>query len=364
VKIVGGLGALRASAVSLAVAVSSLAAGCHGGSLVPDNGRCGPNPKLLVGANAYFGAADAGNGVEYAVAALAINQTNLYFVLAPAAGPGFPAVPAAGAVMRVSTYGGAVTEMTTGDVFQAPAFTPTSVILVGNSVSLSPPLVDIVSFPLLGNTGSVLGTASNTTASTAPATDGATVYFGDGNGVESVSAEPTLDPPPAPARVAIAFPTSIGVFGQRLVMLEPDGSVDSLPIGADGGAATTIGQGSAAVPGSLVACGASACWLATGEIDQIDPTSGPLATIATLSGPVASPASLVYDGTSFFVEGQSGPAAVTSSIVSVPGQGGAQVLVATLPSSGAIAVDDACVYFSTSTGIFSLLKSAQGAVIP
>ena len=92
--------------------------------------------------------------------------------------------------------------------------------------------------------------------------------------------------------------------------------------------------------------------------------AGPVAALATLTGPVAAPSGLAFDGTNFFVSGQSGPSAGSSAIVSIPGGGGAEVVVAMLPSSSAIAVDDACVYFSTSTGIFSLLKSATGAVIP
>jgi hypothetical protein len=194
-------------------------------------------------------------------------------------------------------------------------------------------------------------------------TDGVSVYFVDSAGVESVP----LDSPtaaPTPTLLAAELPTGIGVFGQHLLLLEADGNVDSLPIGADAGGATTIGKGSAAIPGSLVPCGASACWLGTGVIYQIDPATGPLTTLANLTGPVAAPSGLAYDGTSSFVSGQSGPTATSSAIVSVSGASGAQVVVAMLPSSSAIAVDDACVYFSTSTGIFSLLKSATGAVIP
>ena len=35
------------------VALSFLAAGCHSASLVTDNGRCGPVPKVLVPAGSY-----------------------------------------------------------------------------------------------------------------------------------------------------------------------------------------------------------------------------------------------------------------------------------------------------------------------
>ncbi len=346
-KIVGGAGLLFIGAASI------LAAGCHSASLVTDNGRCGPTPKLLVAANAYPSTSDAGNAT-LAVGAMTLDGSDLYVVLIPLA-PG----SSTGEVMRVSTYGGSPVSIAEGYLFDPPAFTPTSVILgyVDSNVNAA----SIVEFARSGNGGGTL--ANLTTLSAPPVTDGVSVYFVDGGGVESVPVD-VAAAPPAPTLLVTAFPTSIGVFGQRLLMLQPDGSVDSLPLGADGGAATTIGQGSAAVAGSLVPCGASACWLGTGVVYQIDPSSGPLATLAALTGPVADPSGLVYDGTNFFVSGQSGRTATSSSIVSVPGQGGAEVVVATLPSESSIAVDDACVYFATSTGIFSLLKSAQGIVIP
>ena len=64
------------------------------------------------------------------------------------------------------------------------------------------------------------------------------------------------------------------------------------------------------------------------------------------------------------VSGQSGPSATSSAIVSLAVETGAQVVVATLPSSTAIAVDDACVYFSTSTGIFSPAEERHGRCHP
>jgi hypothetical protein len=363
VKIVGGSGLL--GLLLFMGAASIAAAGCHGTSLVPSNGRCGANPLLLVGASAYPGISDAA-GVQVGVSAMAIDGKDLYFVLDAEAAPGFPVTGAAGggAVVRVSTYGGTPTEIAGGASFAGPAFTPTSVILgVTGAAGASADELDIVSVPRDGSAPAILGAATIGPLFIPPATDGTLVYFTDGKGVESVPLTPAASPA-VPTGLTPEYPSSLGVFGQHLLMLMPDGNVESLPIGADGGAATTIGAGSAAIPGTLVSCGASACWLATGEIDQIDPAAGPLATVAALTGPVADPSAMVFDGTNFFVSGRNNPASVSSAIASVPGQGGAQVVVATLPSSTSIAVDDACVYFSTSTGIFSLLKNAQGAVVP
>jgi hypothetical protein len=360
VKTVGGLGLVLTVAASSAVSI--LAPGCHSANLVTDNGRCGPNPKVLVPAAAYPQMSDAG-AVPFTVGSMTLDGSDLYVVLDPVA-PGSNS----GEVMRVATRGGLPVLVAEGYLFNPPAFTPTSVILEYLDTRAS--AATIAAFARDGNGGGTLATFTSTMLSAPPVTDGVSVYFVDdgpinGGGVESVPVD-LAAAPATPTSLVTAFPTSLGVFGQRLLMLQPDGRVDSLPISVDGGAGapTTIGYGSAVIPGSLVPCGADACWLGTGVVYQIDPTSGPLATLAALTGPVASPSGLAFDGVSFFVSGQSGPTDTNSAVVSLPAAGGAQVVVATLPSAGVMAVDDACVYFSTSTGIFSLLKSATGAVIP
>jgi hypothetical protein len=350
---VGGLGLLVTGAASIALSI--LATGCHSANLVTDNGRCGPTPKVLVPAGSYPQASDAG-AVSLVVGSMTLEGSDLYVVLDPTV-PGVTS----GEVMRVSTHGGSPVLLATGYLFVPPAFTSTSVIL--GYLDSNASAASIAAFSRDGNSGGALASFTSSSLLTPPVTDGVSVYFVDGSGVESVPVDVAATPP-APTLLATAFPTTLGVFGQRLLMLEPDGGVDSLPLAADAGTATTLGKGSAAIPGSLVSCGPDACWLGTGVIYQIDPTVGPLSPLALLSGPVAAPSGLAFDGTNFFVSGQSGPTATSSAIVSVPAQGGAGTVVATLPSSSAIAVDDACVYFSTSTGIFSLLKSATGAVIP
>jgi hypothetical protein len=355
VKIAGGLGLLMTGAASVAL-TTTLASGCRSQSLVNDNGRCGPLPKVLVPAGSYPQMSEAG-AVPFTVGSLTLEGSDLYVVLDPAA-PG----ASAGEVMRVSTRGGSPVLLAEGYLFTRPAFTPTSVIL--GYLDSNAGAASVAAFARDGNGGGALATFTGSAPLTPPVTDGLSVYFVDGAGVESVPVDVAATPA-TPTLLATAFPTTLGVFGQRLLMLEPDGSVESSPIAADGGAGATLGKGSAAVPGSLVPCGAAgACWLGTGVIYQVDPAVGPLTPFAVLSGPVAAASGLAFDGTSFFVSGQSGSTAGSSAIVSLPLAGGAQVVVATLPSSTAIAVDDACVYFSTSTGIFSLLKSAVGAVIP
>ena len=120
----------------------------------------------------------------------------------------------------------------------------------------------------------------------------------------------------------------------------------------------------------MIACGSNMCWLAAANIEQIDPVVGTVTAVVSLPAPVANPGYLLFDGTSFFVVGTStsAPASPTSwTLERIPPQGGTAVTVATLPASsvaGGFAVDDACVYFTTAAGIYSLSSSAAGVVVP
>ncbi len=344
-----------------------LAAGCSR-SLTPENGRCGPTPHLLVGASSYPVDADVGSA-QVVVTGMVLDGSDLYFVVNGSPAPGnLVQLLVPGAVMRVSTYGGAPTEIAGGYAFELPTLTPTSLLLGEIDVTPSGSEVDIASVPRDGGSPTILATLTNDQLRTSPVTDGTSVYFSDIHGLESVPLSPT-SPPAAPTTLLPLDSANIGVFGQRLLLVMPDGDVESLPIapGDAGTSTTSLGAGSAPLPQTLIPCGSNACWLAAGEIDQVDPTAGPPTTIATmiaLSESVAEPSGLVFDGKTFFVVGVGGSSAASAAIVSVPSQGGVQNVVAILPSPGPIAVDDACVYFSTSTGIFSLLKNSAGVVIP
>ena len=334
-----------------------LAAGCSR-TLTPDNGRCGPTPHLLVGASSYPVDADVGSA-QVVVTGMVLDGSDLYFVV--------DGSPAPGAVMRVSTYGGAPTQIAGGYGFELPTVTPTSLLLGEVAATPSASEVDIASVPRDGGSPTILATLTNDQLRTSPVTDGTSVYFSDIHGLESVPLSPT-SPPAAPTTLLPLDPANIGVFGQQLLLVMPDGDVESLPIApGDGGtSSTSLGAGSDPLPQTLIPCGSNACWLAAGEIDQMDLTAGPptIATTIALSESVAEPSGLVFDGKTFFVVGVGSSSAGSAAIVSVPSQGGVQTVVAILPSPGPIAADDACVYFSTSTGIFSLLKNSAGVVIP
>jgi len=342
--------------------VGLLAVGCQH-TLSPDNGRCGPTPRLLVGAGAYP-AVDASAAVQSSVTGMVLSGADLYFVVSNV-GSGYPDhLYLAGAVMHVSTHGGASTQLAGGYVFQTPLLTPTSVIVGETAAPGTAGDGGIALIPRGGGSSTTLVTFTGTALTAGPASDGTSVYYADSAGVESVPLAPATAPA-LPTRLSPLLPNNLGVFGSTLLMLLSTGAIETIPIAAgDAGAESSLGSGLPSTAGTLIACGDDACWLAGGDIDEIAPTGGTLGTTATLTGPVAAPTSLVFDGTNFFVAGTAGSPNGTGTIARVPRQGGPQVEVATLPSSGPIAVDDACVYFATSTGIFSLQKNAEGVVLP
>jgi hypothetical protein len=76
---------------------------------------------------------------------------------------------------------------------------------------------------------------------------------------------------------------------------------------------------------------------------------------------------MVSDGRSFFIEGALRATNGTSTIARVSANGGPPAPLVTIPETyalGGLAVDDACVYFSTSNGIFSVAKTVVGESVP
>jgi hypothetical protein len=340
-----------------------LAAGCQH-ALNPDNGRCGPTPRLVVGNLAFAGDA-GGGGAQLVVREMVLDGSDLYFVANVDPAPSSPVqASGAGVVMQVSTYGGTPTVIAGGAGFARPALTASTVILAELGVSSLTGRLEIDTVPRGGGTPTTVTFSTSTVLFAPPVTDGTSVYYADGNGVEAVPLAPA-SPPVTPTQLSPIYPNNLGVFGQSLLMLLPTGAIEGLPLGAgDAGTETSLGIGFASTPETLIPCGSDACWLAGPNIQEIAPAGGTVATTATLGGPVAAPTMLAFDGTNFFVAGTAGTSTGTAAIARVPRQGGPQVVVATLPSAGPIAVDDACVYFASSTGIFSLQKNAEGVVLP
>lgn len=344
--------------------VAIAAAGCHGSdTLTGQKARCGPTPTLLVSAASYW-RADAGAGT-ISVVGMTVGGSDLYFSVVVDSTPPVPIRP--GALMQVSTDGGAPTQLAGGYEFQTPLATPTSVIV--GVLDASTYLGGILSVPRDGGAPTPLLTFDDE-LTTPPITDGASVYFGTGTGtIDSVPLTPGASPS-SPTELAAELTVGIAVVGQRLLVLTPAGGINQIPIGPNGaGSETTL-----VVPlgdwvrQSLIACGADACWLTSQALEQVDPTSGVVSSADLSGGAVAYPVSLAFDGTNFFALGTTtSPNTSSSAAIERIVPGGAPVTVANIPASsyysGGFAVDDACVYFTTSTGIYSLSSSATGVAV-
>ena len=345
------------------------ASGCGGGkTLVAQTSRCGPTPRLLVSAANYW-PGHAGDGTAY-VAGFALDGSDLYYsAVIPASQ--LPIKP--GALMHVSTSSGAVTQLADGYQFQLPVVTPTSV--VSGVLDESSYLGGIVSVPRNGGAATPLATFDDELWMTPPVADETSFYFVDNAGVQSVPLAAGAAPA-SPTPVANGQPNGLAVFGDRLLLLS-QGTVTQIPIGPSGaGAAAILGVGPPGeLRGSLIHCGANPCWITIGDavgdnmVEQIDLTTGAVSTIASESSATTAPYPFyfAFDGTDFFVLAVSGNAAASAAIQRFSGLGAAPVTVANLPPSylntGGFAVDDACVYFTTAAGLYSLSSSAEGVSV-
>jgi hypothetical protein len=346
-----------------------VAAGCHGAdTLTPQSNRCGATPRLLVSAASYW-QGDAGAGTA-SVGRMALDGSDLYFIVELDSTPPAAALPP-GALMHVSTQGGPVTQLADGYEFQQLFVTPTSIIvgvLDGSSL-----LGGILSVPRAGGAATPIAWFNDDFFFTPPVTDGTSFYFVDNAGVRSVplAAGAALA---SVTQVATGQPDGLAVFAQRLLLLYRGSIIQEVPIGPSGpGAEAVLGGGPVGdLQGSLIHCGANACWLTDDSmgddaVQQMDPTSGATSTRVSVSGGTAYPDFFAFDGTNFFVLAVSGSSPSSATIERIPPQGGAPVTVANLPPSyyntGGFAVDDACVYFTTAAGIYSLSSSAEGVSV-
>jgi hypothetical protein len=343
--------------------VGVLATGCSSAPTLQGS-RCGPTPRLLVSAASY--APDAGGAGQNYVVGMAVDGSDLYFTVV--------VTSTTGALMHVSTSGGTATQLANGYQFQTPVVTPTGIIV--GYVDQSTYTGGILSVPRSGGSATSLVDLGDDELVAPPVTDGTSVYF--------VTATGAIDTVPLTPGASPAVPTqlgsgngvggSLGVFGQLLLL--NSGEINEIPIGASdaGGETTLLSGGSVIAPLSLSACGADACWLtganvAAAAVEQLDPAAGTVSAVASLPDPVAGPTYLLFDGTSFFVVGSTWvipPSGSIWTIERIPQQGGTAVAVATVPQSSILtgfAVDDACVYFSTPGGIYSLASSAEGVTV-
>jgi hypothetical protein len=269
-----------------------------------------------------------------------------------------------GSVMRIPLGGGQSTQVASGSLFGQPLLTATSVLFLASNTLPNNASNAIISVPLSGGPPTPIVTlASGDGFLNGIATDGTFVYFGDQRGLEAVPlASDSGNPAPVPV-VPGALTDGIGVFGRHLIFTLPQGSVESVPLPAQANSPVTTLGTTGPAPVDLTSCGSNACWLDQGSnaLEEIDPRGGRITTIATLTGPLANAFTFAFDGTDFYVTGTDASQTI-QSLARVPGDGGCPVIIASMPPSDsiAVAVDDECVYWSSSNGIFSLAKSADG----
>ncbi|MGD0837729.1 MAG: hypothetical protein ABSB49_13890 [Polyangia bacterium] len=322
-------------------------------------------PRLLVSASTFSVPTDPVNAVVTA-GALVANASDLYYVISVSAcyGQQGGCWDLAGSVLRVPLGGGKPTLVASGFTFQRPVLTATSVILGESNIipiNDSDFLVAIVSIPLDGGAPTTIVTLTDSLLA-GPVTDGTYVYFTDLGGV--IEAVPLTggSTSPAPVTLASSLSTAIGVFGPRLLFFLPQGDVDSVPLPPESNSpVTTLGTGGAG-PVDVIPCGTDACWLSEGAeaLMRIDPAGGPIAVMPLPSAMAAGPLNVAFDGADFYIIG--GESGTTEGLWRMAGDGSSFAILATMSSTGggSVAVDDQCVYWSNSLGIFSLAKTAEG----
>lgn len=346
-------------------------AGASGAAGAADS-RCGSVPRMLVDASSYPVTPGA---VTIGVSALAVDGLDLYYVLGesgtPTSGPDIIVPIKAGAVMRVPTVGGRPIQVAGGYSFSAPLFTATSMILGESTIDgLGVDDGAIVSIPRDGGPQTTLvnpGTRDSLLplSDQSPLTDGTFVYYPSENGVEAALAS-TDSPGTQPTLLTSESPFAMGISGQRLLLSTAE-EVKSLPLGVgDAGTETTLATG---LPDGAMAeapCGSNACWLSEPFVSllQIDLAGDPPKTI-NLGSSFSSALNMVSDGETVFIEGGAYDSPFPTTIVSLSNDGVPSLPIVSMPQgSRALAVDDACLYFSTSAGIFSVVRTAVGARVP
>lgn len=343
----------------------------------PPDDRCGVTPRMLVSASALVGAStfpvppDAGT-VTAEVPALVASASDLYFTASVVtANPGVANSSLGGSLMRVPLGGGSPTLVASAGQFVGrPVLTTTRLLAGARNTSGDA----ILSVPLAGGAPTTLvALGSGDSLLSGLAADDSFVYFGDSSGVEAFPLSPGSGTPSivtlstdSPDGLGIEPPVPDGggldaglAVGPQLLFALSQGGVESVPLPPQAGALATTAAPSAAGFVHFFVCGSNTCWLETGgTIKVINPANGAVTTLASLKGALSRADDIVFDGIDFYVTWSD--AANTRSLARIPAGGGCPTLVGTTSGGGGIAVDDECVYWSSSAGIFSLAKTVQG----
>lgn len=333
--------------------------------------RCDPKPRLLV-SPASFPVPSYNGPVFEGAGSLAATPAGLYFTIGISENNGEANdLILAGALMRVPLAGGQPTPVACGYAFGKPVVSGTTLIVGGlGGVAPSPGPDAVLRVSLAGGPARVLFALPNDDALTGePATDGRFVYFPDQDGVMAtpspfgILAVP-LDPEAGtvPVRITTTTPVdAVGAFDQRLVFVQPQGAVESVLLPPKPGSQVTSLGTAVAGNESMIRCGNDACWVSGAYLERMDPVAGSPTPIATVQGGLGD---LAFDGTSFYAtafgwDAQPFGTPFGPGLVRIPAAGGSAVVLVKGDVS-AVAVDDECVYWTSSAGIFSVAKTARG----
>jgi hypothetical protein len=349
------------SALGLVVGLSSCSSGGGNGAGVdggtggnasptqsPTGPKCGATATELVDLHSLATKIDA---PFIAAPSLTVDATSVYFVFD-------------NTLMRVPIRGGSVTTMfplntdphlDLGSV--RVIVTPTGAIL---HVIDGTANEQIVRVPIQGGAATTLASSNGTIG--AFGTDQQDVYFVDQGGTKAVPADGgsvrLITAQVTAAEQTGGFGGSLAVVGTNLIVTtgEQGGAVVTVPI--RGGPPTTLAtaQPNASFP---MSCGSATCWWMGATPAGVAGSQGPGAiarldsngNVTTLAQAPYFPWSLVFDGTDFFET--VGCDVCDGSLLRIPAAGGPP---AALGSGTYAAVDESCLYWSTSAGIFSKKK--------
>ena len=331
---------------------------------VPMDGRCALSPRLLVAASTYPSPADEEVG-RLGVWRLVPAGGDLFYETY-AIGAGRAGVYLAGSLMRVPVTGGAPVLIDSGHVFSSLVVTDTTLFVERDNAYPFTDDNDVVSIPRGGGDPTTLFTFAdvNDTPIGEIVLDGDILYVPSTAAVRAIP----LAAPSSVVTVRSPGANGIQVSGGRLVMAVQDADlrgIESVALPYRGEAPHVLQTDLSVVPQDLVQCGSRVCWAAedTNSIVQVSPEVGPVSKVVTMPPGFGAIASLVFDGTSFFVSSINDTNDGIGQIARVPAAAlGQPETIETPGDGGAFGVDDECVYWTTADGIYSVAKTVSAPV--
>jgi len=272
----------------------------------------------------------------------------------------------AGALLRVPLAGGQPTDVASGHLFVKPVVSG-SVAILGERGGIPPGDVNdsIAALPFDGGPPTtIFNFPTGNQLINGIGTDGTFVYFDDLSGLQALPLAGGSDAGPITI-VGSSPPTTlcpdvVGAFGSKLLFIYPQGETDTVALPPQPASQVTSLGTTTPGPTDLMACGAEACWLSGAQINGVDPNGGSIHVVVDFTGALQGAFDAVFDGTSFYAIGT--VSNTSNGLVRMGTDGTCPELIATMPSEsgGSVAVDDECVYWANTEGIFSVAKTAVG----